>query len=104
MTLEQRAAQLTSVNEMNDKLLDLNRGLTVEAEALTDRAATMWSMIQARDARIVELEAAVRACDAALGKIVEETKYYEQSHLRRVWKLAREARADSKAALDGDSK
>lgn len=50
-------------------------------------------------ARIATLTAALAKCDAALGQIEETTKYYEQPHLRRVWKIAREARRAAKEAL-----
>lgn len=64
------------------------------------RLETIRAELAAMDERIAGLEAVVHTCDAELGKIVEETKCYEQSHLRRVWKLAREARSAAKAALD----
>lgn len=80
--VDRLSAQLASVNKMNDKLLDLNRGLTVEVETLR--------------ARVADLEGALRKTHDALERTLEELNDCEARE-------ATKARATAKAALGEES-
>jgi hypothetical protein len=73
-------------------------------DTVTMKIQDVFSLRSSLDASYVEIDrlrTALAACVAALTNIESETKYYEQAHLRRVWKLARAAHDTAKAAMDG---
>lgn len=86
---------MKEADRMSD-IVTIRRGLRfVHVEPDHDNAlealARVEADITAARAEIERLKLTLGACTDALRQIEDETEYYEQSHLRRVWKIARAA-------------